>query len=303
MAYYNGQVSSYQELQDVLINECSKNGWSVSGNNIISKAEMFFKLRVSNENGNPNGPGLLMQGGNSISNFTSPEVRLGNIAKSIQAQYPLKIVFPINYMIHIFDHEVFLIINYQIDNFMYLAFGQDQFSNAKYLSGSAYQFISDYDQFAIYDNGGGSNSNPILSGAGFFWASSGAGINTKDTVYFDGNWSSTSGVFAYQIETVSALPSYFNLINKIPSLWSSDSVFLPINIFKLADSSKVRLICQIQNAKFTRLDNFEPNQIIELGNDKWKIYPFHKKNIQNRNGGSNINHTGTFGWAIRYDGP
>lgn len=303
MAYYSGLASSYTELKDVLIDACSENGWSVSGNTIISKAEMFFKLRISDQNGWPDGPGILMQGGNSISNFTSPEVRLGNIAISTAGNYPLKIIFPINYMIHIFDHEVFLIINYQIDNFMYLVFGQDQFTKAIWLSGSIYQYISNLDLFTIYNNGGGSDTNSARSGGGFFWAGYGLGRNTKDTIYFDNEWSQTNGGFAYREGAVSALPSYINIINKIPSLWSSDSIFLPINIFKLAASSKVRLICQIQHAKFTRLDNFEPNQIIELGNDKWKIYPFHKKNILSRDGGADANHTGTFGWAIRYDGP
>lgn len=302
MTYYSGQVSSYQELRDVLINACFESGWTVNGN-VINKDEMFFRLTVSNENGNPNGPGLIMHGGNSVSEFPSPGVRLGNISTSAASNYPQKIIFPIDFMIHIFEHEVFLIVNYQIDSFMYLSFGQDQLTNAIWLSGSIYQFISSSDSFAIFKNWGGSDTNATYNGAGFFWAGAGAGINTKDTIYFDGQWSTTSGNFGYSVGAVSALPSYVNLIERIPSAFSSDSILLPINIFKTSESYKVKLISQVVNARFTRLDNFEPNQIIQLGAEKWKIYPFHRKNITARDGGSPINHTGTFGWAIRYDGP
>lgn len=42
------------------------------------------------------------------------------------------------------------------------------------------------------------------------------------------------------------------------------------------------------------------------GTDRWKIYPFHRKNAAVRNGVSwstGADHSGTFAYAIRYTGP
>jgi hypothetical protein len=48
---------------------------------------------------------------------------------------------------------------------------------------------------------------------------------------------------------------------------------------------------------------------VTIGQDRWKIYPFFKKNIQYRNGttgaspSGGTNHSGTLAMAIRHDGP
>ncbi len=60
---------------------------------------------------------------------------------------------------------------------------------------------------------------------------------------------------------------------------------------------------QFENAKFIRINNYEPEQLIVLGNDKWMVFPFYKKNSESLGGTGISDHTGTFGWVIRYDGP
>ena len=59
----------------------------------------------------------------------------------------------------------------------------------------------------------------------------------------------------------------------------------------------------LAHCRFLRIDNYQPGDIIPLGPDRWKVAPWYRKNTAQRDGGSNIQHTGTFGWAIRYDGP
>lgn len=303
MAYYDGQASSYQELQDVLVNACIAQGWSW-GNQVLNKENMFFRLRTSIANGYPDGPGLLIKGGISNSNFNSPEVRLGSIGQSSDAVYPTKVSFPVDYRIHIFENEVFLIIRYNLNKFLYIAFGSDPITSTIWLSASTRQYISSYDSFYLRASSGGSNGNEFAAGGGFFWDSMNlGGQNTKSTAFIDGNWSSSGGMFQNQSGFVSAIPSYLILMNRQPSLWSSDSILLPINIYKRDLSEKIKHIAFVENARYTRLDHYEPEQIIQLGNMKWKVYPFHFKNINGRNGGDAINHSGTLGWAIRYDGP
>ena len=89
----------------------------------------------------------------------------------------------------------------------------------------------------------------------------------------------------------------------LPSKWSDNAMLLPIHIINSVTDIKVALVADLSYARYLRIDNFEPNQIIEFGNEQWKVYPFFKKNSAVRDGGSTINHTGTFGWAIKIDNP
>ena len=68
-------------------------------------------------------------------------------------------------------------------------------------------------------------------------------------------------------------------------------------------SNKVSILAKIENARYLRIDNLQPEQILTFGAEKWMVFPFHKKNSSVRDGGTSIDHSGTFGWAIRYDGP
>lgn len=95
-------------------------------------------------------------------------------------------------------------------------------------------------------------------------------------------------------------------LSRSPSAWNQESPLLPIQCTLVRASSKVSLVADIRNARYLRVDNHSPEQIIELGPDRWKIYPFYRKNTSARDGSVapvGTDHTGTFGWAIRYDGP
>lgn len=60
---------------------------------------------------------------------------------------------------------------------------------------------------------------------------------------------------------------------------------------------------ELRNARYFRLGANSPRDIIQVGRDRWKVYPWHKRNTSVPNGGNGVNHTGTFGWAIKYTGP
>lgn len=88
-----------------------------------------------------------------------------------------------------------------------------------------------------------------------------------------------------------------------PSVWNSEAVLLPIKAFIGRPSAKTSLGADMEFARRLRIDNLTPGDILVLGSDKWKIYPWYRKDVANRNGGIYANHSGTFGWAIRYQGP
>lgn len=69
----------------------------------------------------------------------------------------------------------------------------------------------------------------------------------------------------------------------------------------------VATVVNPRNARLCRLDNLTPGSIVTYGADQWKVYPWLRKDATTRNGvnnnfGTPPNHTGTYGYAIRYTG-
>ena len=69
----------------------------------------------------------------------------------------------------------------------------------------------------------------------------------------------------------------------------------------------VATVVNPRNARLCRLDNLTPGSIVTYGADQWKVYPWLRKDATTRNGKDNSrltppNHTGTYGYAIRYTG-
>lgn len=310
MAYYSGQASSYQDLHNVLVNACVEQGW-IYKDSILSKSETFVKLTISLDGNTNQGPGIILQGGSGRNSTElmnpSREIRLGPDA----GVRPLfSFVFPLNFQLFIFTepNEVFLIVNYEIDKFSYLAFGCSSISSEYQTwieSSVAVKFstgVSSSDPISITPTTGGYASGNRVDAYpnGFFWQTTDyqGGIHCALYSRVDG--------WIYPLTnypTLSAIQAVSNLIERSPSKWSSEAILVPIIVITNKSSNKCAIATIIQNARYIRVDNLEPNQIINLGHEKWKVFPFFRKNSVSPNGGNNINHTGTFGWAIRYDGP
>lgn len=309
MAYYSGQASSYQELLNVLVAACVENDW-VWANGILSKDSVFVKPSVSTLLTAKQGPGIILQGGTARNgtSLTNPSaaVRLGPNA----GVNPLfSFTFPMLFQIFIFDdpNEVYLIVNYEIDKFSYLAFGNSTGSGYKtWIEGSvAVSFDtanSPSSPISITPRTGGYPSGNMVQAypSGFFWQTT-----DYQGKHHCGLYSEDSGwiypLTAYP--TLSAIQAVYNLVEFSPSAWSSEAILIPIIVVANKSSNKCAIATNVNNARYLRIDNLEPNQILILGNEKWKVFPFFRKNSSVRNGGNNILHTGTFGWAIRYDGP
>ena len=91
------------------------------------------------------------------------------------------------------------------------------------------------------------------------------------------------------------------LITTQPNAFNNEGVLLPIKVIKTRASSKYSQVLQLENARNIRIDNYTPQEIIALGTDEWMVFPWYKKNVSARNGGGDVTHTGTFGWAIKYE--
>lgn len=314
MAYYSGQASSYQELQNVLVNACVAQGWSWA-DGILSYSELF--LKITSQVDLSNGQGLSIQGGtgkngNNLINGSMVKPRIGDLAKA--ALIP-NITFPIQFKIFIFDNpvECFLVIRFAVDRFMYLAFGMSTIKGSSiWISGSisnkwnteTSQSYAKYNCFSGYPSGGGQTgivpSWSLMTG--FFWKNEGdtdADLNNS-AIYSEVDDIFWGGVNQIQLSASDAIQPLFS---RLPSKWSDNSPLLPVQVSLSRPSNKKSIVTEIHNARYLRIDNYEPEQIITLGFDKWMIFPFHKKNITSKDAGYGIDHSGTLGWAIRYDGP
>lgn len=305
MAYYSGMATSYSDLLNALVSACTSNGWNWQ-NSILSKDGCFIKLNAIITG---TSQGIVATGGTGVANEVlvnpaSIKPRLGAASNFLSLA-----VFPVSYHIFIFEKEVFLKIKFSINSFFYLAFGR----STTQLTASGLWVAATSGESAIYTDGrggysidsnggiGGNNSYQCVTPFGRY-NSSVNDTNHNATIChgIDGGLWSTNSSGGKDANSIQCLTPLFA---RQPSNWSSETILLPISVYVQRPSSKRSLICQFQNARFLRVANYEPEQIITLGNDKWMVFPFYKKNSEQPDGGYISDHTGTFGWAIRYDGP
>ena len=300
MAYYSGQAASYQEIINAVVEHLQSEGWAWDGV-ILSKESVFVSLQLANVgidtlNQNVirlvggeglNGTSLLNPSpiGNAIGTF------VGNSSYGMTS-------FPIEYNLHISDLEVYLVCNYNIDYFMWLAFGPGWIGGTFGVPASGrYQYDhTRWPPVSIWSTGGGAGNSDSPSAA-FFWNTNYPSLITPK------NYTGCILLNSVWYTGVNAIQGLAPLMNRQPNNWNKESIFLQIQPIRIDGSSKSQILKTIQAARYIRLDNLEPKQIIQMGSEKWRVYPFYRKNASRRDGGDDQDHTGTFGWAIRYDGP
>lgn len=86
-----------------------------------------------------------------------------------------------------------------------------------------------------------------------------------------------------------------------PNSWNSQAILIPMHLQFAMASSLYAYIGYIEHVRLLRIDNYEIGDIITLGSDSWKVFPFISKNATLRNGGLSVttNHSGTVGFAVR----
>lgn len=328
MAYYSGSVNSYADLVAAVQSACVSDGWTLSGS-ILSKGAAYLNLYSSTAKTSTEGPGLIAQGGTGIDAgvLTGGSVarpRLGPCGSGPLAGGDPS--WPSVYHIHVFTDpdEVYVFLNHGISRYYYLAFGISDVpgvgGNGLWITGTVMRGFatgttSSSGGFYISDVLGQVSGNPAAAtGNGPWWVNrvwTGSMSDTfaKDILHcgIDGAGWKGGGVFfnsSPQIGALSALQSVRPLPTMQPNAWNGESVLLPIQVLIVRASLKVSPVLEHRNARYLRINNHEPGDIITLGSDRWRVYPFHMKNMTQPDGSlSMIDHTGTFGWAIRYDGP
>lgn len=293
MAYVTGSANDMAALRSAFIAACTANGWTLTGD-VLHKGNVFVKIQVVS--------GFLALNGVTAADGSGDQgtvVRIGRVSTGIP-----DLVWPVTYEVFIstVPDEVYLIVNYDVDKYQYACFGQSVIADlpglgAWYSASLSYENPGVTQPIAIDSNGYDNIAGRRTMAP--FWRRYDHTHTFNSAIHhgLDGvNWSTVSQI-------INAAQAISELTNALPNAWNSEAVLLPIQPWIPRASNKVSMVADFKHARYLRVDNHTPGDVITIGSDRWKAYPFYRKNTVVRNGGAGIDHTGTFGWAIRYDGP
>jgi hypothetical protein len=300
MPYVTGTAADLSGLRTGILNACTANGWTLTGT-ILSKGAVFITLTV-------NGNFLDLHSGTGASGGvltgTPGATRNARIGTLTSGMAPF--AWPLTYEVFIGSSpdEVYAVITYSGVYHQWLAWGQSSITtpgtgawysgsldSVSGLSSGLYIVAQQTSSQAFGGRASSSTGCPAL-----FWASTYNFTSIIGESINHGLPGSTSGWSGHDINAAQyRAPLDFCL----PSAWSSETVLLPIQMFSTAyGSSKVAMVADLAHARACRINNLTPGQIITLGADKWKAFPWYLKSAA-----PSSTSTGGLGWAIRYDGP
>lgn len=300
MAYVNGSANDMAELRTALFNACTANGWTLSGE-VLHKGGIYMRLQVvSAYLALLAGTGV--DGSNNLTGAANSVARIGR--PSLTAT---DITWPVSYEIFILTDpdEVYLVINYNVDSYQWLAWGvstiDDLPSSGNWYAGSlGASTLSPASWLTMQPDAGGTSGTSYQC-PGLFWLTSANNVGLVNAFVNHGldgeEWNGTARI-------ASAIAATGIMLNALPNAWNSESVLVPIQVWiPRSAGNKVSLIADLAHARHLRIDNHTPGELITLGPDTWKVFPCFRKDSSVRNGGGGITHTGTMGFAVRYDGP
>lgn len=294
MPYVTGTANDMTALRAALFTACTANGWTLSGE-VLRKGSVHMRVRAgANYLGFLGGTGI--DGSNNLTGAGSYERQIFGIISNLS--------WPITYSVFIgtAPDEVYFICNYNVDLYVWAAFGQ---STVQGLPGTGVWYAGTSDT-SLYNGLITITTTTVSTLAlcpALFWGNAGYGGQSSSYIHhgLDGRaWS--TGANAANVASAMLLSSVQQDV--LPNAWNGESMLLPIQAcVQRTSGGTTSLVADLAHARYMRIDNHVPGEIITLGADRWQVFPWFKKNTAVRNGGSSIDHTGTFGWAIRYDGP
>jgi hypothetical protein len=319
MAYYSGVANNVNDLLNALRTSAVSDGWTLTGD-VLSKGTMHVETLISYGN-------LKARAGLDGS-MTSPcpWQHIGYVTKSTLST-ACDLTYPCNWEFHGHAQEVYFVVNFAVDRYQFLAWGKSTVPGlpgiGTWIGATVGQVRDETDPYndslpnpiTIYADGGGANygfASGYISASLFgarYWADENGNV-TPCYVHHDLDgygWriepTSSTSYFPYGRLWIASPYDPGPYATMQPSAWNAESALLPLRCYFRRPSGMLSLIVDCEHARLLRIDNLTPGDVLTLGSDKWKVYPWHRKNIAARNGCWPGDHTGTFGWAIRYLGP
>lgn len=313
MGYYSGTAASLTALRTALLTHAVADGWTLTGD-VLSKAGVYFQIQETATN-------ITCLGceDNAVANPAPAVVMIGRIY-DVVGQPIREISYPCNYEVFGFGQELYLSVNYDVSLYQWMAFGKTTVPGVPGQGGWCGATVGStvpngaasgvYAPIAFAQTAIATFSTPISSAlctAQLF-------VSHDNATYNGTSWRNSwvnHGLdgHGWQYGATTSYPSVglraiSQLLWQQPSAWNSEAALLPIRAWKERPSYKSSLIADLENARLIRLDNLTPGDILIVGSDKWRVLPWYQKNSAVRNGATvPADHTGTFGLAIRYEGP
>lgn len=305
MAYYTGTATSYSDLLTQFKAALALEGWTMGSGGYINKGSVNISLTSSSL-------GVFLRGASDVypgtANLSPTSVRLGHYDSAVA------VTFPVFYeaFIHTAPDEVYLVVNHTSTRYMWLAFGkstlpQSGTGTGTWVGATSHAYTNNSGINLTSTSGGGSYGSTNTFDSVSLFTTTNKYINSfVDHGFTDmqaSNWgaASVSGV-GLEGNTTCAWRLMGPIVKTQPNSWNGESVLIPIQAYTARPENKNSMTVDVQHARYCRIDNYEPGDIISLGSDKWKVYPWWRKNVSVRDGQAGAEHTGTWGWAIRYDG-
>lgn len=325
MAYYSGTANSVAELLTAIRTSAVTDGWTLAGS-VLSKGTMHVEHTISQQGGVDRN--IRIRGGTDAS-MASPSP-YESIGRMLNVSHSIDLAFPCFWEFHGHPQECYFVVRYSVDRYQWMAWGKSTVPGltgvgtwvAASLGRPIWELTSSPESYMpirlttdIYGSvlGGGSVGGHHRRAAWAMWADNEAiGVQSNAGIGYchhgldsaqNNGWSlSITNSTSYRTIGHDYLGAL--LAREQPSAWSSEAVLLPLQAYmRRSVNTTLSLIVDHEHARLVRIDNLTPDDVLTLGPDKWKVYPWHRKDIVNRNGTSGGDHTGTFGWAVRYLGP
>ena len=309
MTYVTGSATSISDLKTNIVSACTSNGWSSDGD-VIWKGSSYFEITVSGDFVEIYGG--TGQSGGVISGKSPHGARIGG-------SY---VTFPVTYEVNLFTgpDEVYAVVNYNSDYYQQMSFGTTDVAGAT----EGPWFTGAHNTTYTSSNNGISMNMGFNSGGSYCFAS----VSTNSMGLFNyGFWSGevcssfvytdangTAGWYGYNSGATAerlregSVAWVAGLLGSLPNEFTNTNVLLPIKALLDMTSNGRATVANLRNARFGRIDYNAPGEILTYGSEKWKIYPFLKKNSAVRNGvatntSTPEDHSGTYAYAIKYTGP
>lgn len=329
MAFITGSAANQAALLTALRSAATANGYTLDGN-ILKKGNLHVNTYNSATSGEDNAL-VVWMGKGSASGALTDAFQYGvtpNRSTVFRCSYP------VTYDIHIHGDELFMVWWDASEKYFWLAWGQSSpFSTSPGAGNSLWCGGTQSTAYTVncgtyYTPNRWINMGPTFGGIStnvslesqqntapaLFWHThQPRTMSFSNTIYTDtagavlgGRGTVTDSTDDYVVTGIRHLSP---LLDRQPNTWNGETILLPINCYTPVASSKQQLEIQVRHARYCRLNNLDPRTVITVGGQQYKVYPWYKLDRTTPNGSIDtavanaVNHTGTFGWAVKYDGP
>jgi len=309
--YSTGSASSFPDLLGALSTFLVANGWTLTmgtgTNRIYSKSGTVVRFFTDIVVGTA---GLYLVGatgiaGSATTGDASPAVKIGSNA-------PTLVNFPATYEFAINDtpDEVYINLLYGGDKVQHLHFGK---SDIPGIGGTGGWFggsmTASNNNTRVYLSLVSAFANTSVAGQGIGYFIGQSSSNSPHTFVHCGleganAWRAVRGSGPVTGDLI-GVDYIAGLLRSLPSSFNEAEVLLPIYGLLRRTDGVHTIVVALRHARFLRIDNVTPGDLITYGPDRWKVHPLYAKNTAQRDGvnwATGAEHSGTWGVALRYYG-